>query len=238
MKLVQWSSPDIQGFRSGRRLAIVSTGPSYDLVDPQTYADWDIFALNAAITETYKHPNVTWLCHDMPKIWRNGFKSRLDRYNNRKVVSRREILPGEFGRADWREGDNERHKERFYYHMRHDEVESTSTFYWYSEFPDQAGYLLSEETVLERALEVATWWGYSPIVLVGVDMGPVNGQAYGNPWAWKKCYIKPHKFERMRKVLTKNRSRWPVDVFTTSPAWHGPFEYITGPANLIQKVTA
>jgi hypothetical protein len=223
--LVPWNDPTLLGSKRGRALAIVGTGPSWDSFDRSQLAGVDAFALNSAITELCRRggEDTYWVCHDLPKIWKHGFRAQLGHWKRWRLVTRRAYLPGDFGAVPYME-HGERINQRIGGGLRAAELSAPGTWYWYTEFPDLPGAIHAEQTVLEVALDVATGWGYSPIYLVGIDMGAgPGGSLYGRSWKWKPCRIREGKFAAMREALTRNRPRWPEAIYTLSPNWSGPF---------------
>jgi len=221
--LTRWNDPSLKNSRKGEPLAIVATGPSYDLLQLKLLNDMPIFAVNAAITEFHLRKDVTWVCHDMHKILRQGIKKHLSRYKWWNLVTRRVYIPGEFGDVPWAGVGWIPQKGQFPFKLDKGNVDR-STIYWYADIDSQEGFCLRSETAVQVALEVATFWGFSPIYLVGVDMGLQKGQAYGMQWKWKHCKIKPFKFEKMKASFIKMRPRWAEDIYTLSPYWPGPFK--------------
>lgn len=222
MDVVRWDDPTLLGSKRGRPLAIVGTGPSWDGFDRRQLQGLDLFALNAAITELHE-VNPYWFCHDLFKIWKHDFRRRIKGWPRWQLVTRRAYLPGPFGAVPYME-HGQRINRRINGGMSARDLARPGTYYWYTEFPDLPGAIHAEQTVLEAALDVATGWGYSPIYLVGIDMGAgPGGQLYGRSWKWKTCHIRDGKFAAMREALRRNRARWPAEVFTLSPYWTGPF---------------
>jgi hypothetical protein len=115
---------------------------------------------------------------------------------------------------------------RFYPTMTEKQANKSNVF-WYAELENLEGYLSAEQTSLEVALEVATFWGFNPILLVGVDMGAQHGRPYSSQWRWKRCCIKPGKFKMMKETLIKKRACWPEAIYTLSPFWKGRFTRIS-----------
>jgi hypothetical protein len=216
----------------GTPLAILCTGPSYDAFDLKLIDGWHVFAINAAITEVYQRPDTFWVCHDLWKIWKSGLAKRIPGYDSWNLITRRVYLPGQFGAIDYRAVGGGRIRKRFQYTIDKGRIR-ISRIWWYTELSDQEGYIQAEETVMEIALDVATCWGFSPIVIVGMDMGP---KVYSSKWDWKSCKIRPDKFERMKAVLVRERDRWSRKIYTLSPHWSGSFERI-GLDDLARKST-
>ena len=224
MKPERWDGPALIGAYAGRPLAIVATGPSYETFPRAALDGIPVFALNAAITEFTEHADVTWICHDLHKIWQHNFRQRLRRYRRWRLVTRRVYVPGKFGAIAYRDVGGGRVPARFPYVIDAADLARVARLFWYAELPDQDGFLRAEETVLEIALRVARAWGFGPVVIVGADLAPVAGRAYAAPWAWKRCKIKPEKFRAMRGALARGRPEFPRDTFLLAGAWNGaPF---------------
>lgn len=227
-KLIQWNLESLRNQHQNKPLAIVATGPSFSLLDRTSLQGCHVFALNAAITELHNHSDgLHWVCHDFHKIFRHDLRGRIGSYEEWDLITRRVNIPGHFGNVPWRGVGGGQVRHRFPHPMKAQDL-ARSTVYWYNELKKQEGFLLAEEGVLEIALEVATFWGFSPIVLVGVDMGAVvDGLLYAKRFRWKKCHIKPGKFAAMKNALIKKRGRWAQEIFTLSPYWSGKFEPIS-----------
>lgn len=219
----------------GRPLAIVATGPSYDLLPAATLEGVRVWALNAAITEFVRRRDVLWVCHDLWTIFRGPFGGLISGYRPWRVVTRRAYVPGPFGDVEWKGLDRDaegrriqvRRREPFPWRMRN--APPGSTVYWYCEWDDLPAPMRTVSSVIEIALDVAALWGAGPIVLVGFDGGPVRigGRevGYGSPWAWKPCALNAAKALEIREAVAANRARWPAKILTTSPHWPGsPFE--------------
>ena len=220
--LTRWNDPALKDSHKGEPLAIVATGPSYDQFKPKLLDGMYVFAVNAAITEFCHKKDVTWICHDLHKILRQGIKKHLPTYKWWNLITRRAYIPGEFGNIPWAGVGWIPQKGNFPFKMDKTDLDR-STIYWYADLDSQEGFCLKSETAVQIALEVGTFWGFSPIYLVGVDMD----QAYGRPWKWKHCKIKPLKFEKMKSSFIKMRPRWAEDIYTLSPFWPGPFKPIS-----------
>lgn len=206
--------------------AIVGPGPSFDDFPREALERLPVVALNAAITEVWKGPGRVWACHDIHKIWRDRFEERIRGYRDWTLLARRVALPGKIGDGPYRAVGGGVERGPFAPRLATERLRACAEVRWYSELPDQSGYLLARETVLEIALEALTLWGARPIVLVGVDMGP--GAGYARPWKWKRCLIRPPKFAAMRQALIEGRARWPEDVLVAGTGWKGcPFDVVT-----------
>lgn len=224
----RWDEPALVGHLAGRPAAIVAPGPSFDLFDKNALAVGPIVALNAAITECWRNPSAVWACHDIHKIWRDRFEDRLAGYAGWQLLTRRVALPGKLGDGPYRAVGGGVEPGPFAPRLSAFRLARARDVRWYSELESQGGYLKATETVLEIALEALTLWGASPIVLVGVDLSPVDGQSYGRPWRWKRCQIKGDKFAAMRRALDAGRKRWPKDVVVAGAGWKGmPFGRVT-----------
>jgi hypothetical protein len=234
-RIIRWNDPSLENFYKDKPLAIVGTAPSYDLLEPGCFKSFHVFALNAAITELWEtsfHSGLHWVCHDFHKIMRYGLRQKVEGWPLWKVITRRVNIPGKFGNIPYRAVGGGRHTRRFPEPMSEKDL-GRSNLWWYSELKEQEGFMLALEGVLEIALEVATFWGFRPIVLAGVDLRKHEGQAYGKPWGWKPCKIRRGKFEAMQKVFRDHRKRWPKEVYVCSPWWDDcPFEKVESLADL------
>jgi hypothetical protein len=226
LNLLRWNDPILQNNRKNKPLAIIATGPSYEQIKPGLFDGITVFAVNAAITEFYKRKDVFWICHDMHKILKQGIKKKIPGYKHWKLVTRRVYIPGNFGNVPWAAVGWVPGKGPFPFKIDRKDAER-ATIYWYADLDDQEGFCLRSETAVQVALEVGCFWGFSPIYLVGVDMGHQENRAYAKIWAWKHCKIKPLKFEKMKQSFFKWRPRWIEDIYTLSPYWSGPFTPIS-----------
>lgn len=223
----KWNADELKGFRKDRKAVIVSTGPSYDdFREHEKLLDYDVFAINAAITELKHLTNVWWVCHDLFKIWRHGFRKRIAGYENWRLITRKVYLPGNAGNVPYRAVGGGRISEPFNWRIDKTDMANIASLNWYTELPELDGYMRPTETSVEAALDVLAWWGYDRIAIVGVDCGPVDGRSYACPWEWKRCAIKPHKFKSMANSLKHKRKSWPEDIFSLSKNWRDcPFKY-------------
>ena len=219
-KIEKWNHESLNDCCRGRTLAIVSTGPSYDLFqEHDALKEMDVFAINAAITELWKLPRVWWVCHDLFKIWRNGFRKRIHGYDAWKLITRKVYLPGRAGNCPYRAVGGGKISVPFSWRIDRTDFDRSRSVHWYTELPELDGYMRPTETSVEAALDVATWWGYERIAIVGVDCGPVAGRAYAAPWNWKRCAIKQHKFRAMANSFRQKRASWPTQIVRLSPFW-------------------
>lgn len=222
-----WDDPALVGYLAGKAAAIVAPGPSFDLFDKSALLAGPIVALNAAITECWRNPSAVWACHDIHKIWRDRFEERIADYKAWTLLTRRVVLPGKLGDGPYRAVGGGSERGPFAPRLSGLRVARARDIRWYSELENQPSFLRATETVLEIALEALTLWGASPIVLVGVDLQPRDGESYGRPWRWKPCKIRGDKFAAMRRALADNRKRW-GEVVLVGDGWKGcPFEKVT-----------
>jgi hypothetical protein len=236
VKTQKWNDPILRNTWTGRSnpLAIVATGPSYSETDLHALDRFHVFAINAAITEHWRHPSVWWVVHDLFKIWRGPFEKKVTGWRSRRLITRKVYLPGRAGDCPYRAVGGGQIKKPFEWRLPPAQVAATEEYTWYTELPGQDGYMEPTETSVEAALDVATWWGFEPIVLVGVDLRPVEDQKYAEPWRWKRCAIRPRKFEAMRRQFKQRRSQWPEHVYHTSPYWkESPFQHVERLADVL-----
>jgi hypothetical protein len=235
-KLIAWNDESLRNKYVNTPLAIVATGPSHDLLKPKDLDGFHILAVNTAITQYFTRQNTWWIVHDLWKIWRCNFWKLIKDYENWNLITRRVYIPGKFGDIVHHGAKGETFTDPFPWRMKQEWV-NRATIYWYSEFPNQPGYIEVSQTTVENALGVATFWGFNPIVLIGVDMGYVNKKPYGRNWLWKRCHIKDLKFSKMRKALIDRRKIWAKNVYTTSPYWHGQFTKIDSPQDALSSIS-
>lgn len=209
---------------AGRPLGIVGTGPSYAMVGREALRGCRLMALNAAITVLWDEPDVWWACHD---LWKSSDTlCRIRRWRPWRIVTRRCYLPGKLGDGPWLDVDRNVVRDPFPWRLRDAPPDTEVAWYLDSRELGEAGLIVGE-TVLEVALDVATLWGASPIVVVGADLAPAGRQSYAADWAWKRCSIRPDKFAAMRRSIATARPRWPSDVLWASPTWReAPFDRI------------
>lgn len=235
---------DLAGKYSGQPLAIVGPGPSYDLVPESFWKGFQrVFALNATITKCYTHPGHLWVTNDHDRTFKSeeitsGLAETMKSYSQWRVTSQRKFIPGDFGnRASWiskngvlMNGCGFRIK-----------PPHKSDIYWYEVVEGKPGYLRVGDSIIEMALEIATIFDFSPIVLIGVDMvmlrgkeiitNPVdrdkNAKYYARPWQWKQTptTMFRSKMADQRKSFEDNFERWENQkILTLSPYWSGPME--------------
>lgn len=229
--LKRWDHPDHAGSWAGRPAAIVAPGPSFDDFPREALAGTRVIALNAAVTEAWKAVGeageCVWACHDVHKIWRDGFEARIKGYEGWRLLTRRVVLPGRIGDGPYRAVGGGVERGPFPHRISWEHMRRCRAIWWYSELEGQDGYLRATETVLEIALEAVVALGASPVVLVGIDLTPRAGAPYGRPWAWKRCQISGAKFAAMRRAMAEGRERWPKDVVLAGAGWPGcPFEAV------------
>lgn len=233
-RCLQWNDPQLKGCCVGRPLAIVSTAPSYDEVDLTGLEQFDVFAINGAITEHWRHPNCHWVVHDLFKMWRGPFGKKIAGYHPWRLITRKVYLPGRAGNVPYRAVGGGKIMEPFSWRIPANEFQKADV-YWYTELPELAGFVRPTETSVEVALDVAQWWGHTPVVIVGVDFERKDGHDYASPWRWKRCCIKDRKFVAMRKIFKQKRDSWPERVYHTSPYWRGaPFEHVLRPLDVLK----
>jgi len=233
-------------------LAIVGPGPSYDAINPALHQSVTVFALNAAITEFTTHPDAYWLSNDHDRTFMNegirkAIEPRIAGYDPWRTITNRKFIPGEFGDIDWVD-----HHGRPQGPMKFRiPCPEGSEIWWYHENEGFPGYCYHGQSVLELALEVATAWGFDPIILFGVDLclvakgrkhalsGPQRpsdgGVYYASPWQWKgtPARIYRGKMTEVRRSIIDHMHRWSSPIYTTSPYWEdAPFVYLPVPEAL------
>lgn len=224
----------VERFR-GQPLAIVGAGPSYDaaLVAECLSPHVNVFALNHTITELFWHPLAWWVSNDMDRTFGNvniarGIAPKIKDYAPWRTVTQRLFIPGTFGSHAWYDKRGEL-KGPIDFRLP---CPAGSHVAWYlggegrnAEFD---GYVRNGHSVLELALEVATLWGFGPIVLFGCDLHmPTEETYYAEPLRWKDTPAKivRGKLKKSRSSIVQNRNRWPRNISSVNTAWtDGPFE--------------
>ncbi len=231
---------DQSGSKTDKGVVIVGPGPSYDdfpypalgkLVDGNV----DIFALNVAITELFRFPRTFWVSNDHDRTFQNpeikrGIVPRLKDYRAWRTITQRQFIPGHNGAGLWEDKDGSVHIQRSWVMP----CPKDSEIYWYmsSKQNNLPGTVRNGDSVLELALEVATIWGYSAIVVVGCDMAMRSvSEYYAEPFRWKPCPRKISMAGRLGKTragIIDNCARWPKDVLFYSRHWKdSPFVNVT-----------
>ncbi|UCG53576.1 MAG: hypothetical protein JSW58_08460 [Candidatus Latescibacterota bacterium] len=219
---------DWAGRFTGVPLAIWGPGPSYDIVPPDLKRlGWN-FALNNTITEFLDDPDVFWVSNDHDRTFENVNIRRhmlpiLKNWKPWRTITNRKFIPGEFGDIDWIDHKgNAKGPTDFRLPCPKEDLE----VWWYHENEGFEGYLYHGDSVLELALEVATLWGFSPIVLFGIDLQllkkprPAEPQYYAKPWQWKETprrILKGHKLSDMILGVRARAEKWKKNIFHTSP---------------------
>ena len=221
---------------AGSPLAIVGAGPSYsdEIVGEILRARprVTVFALNHTITELFWHPRAWWVSNDHDRTFgnshiRKGILPRLKGYEPWWTITQRLFIPGPFGDVDWLDMKGVRQgplKFRL-------PCPDGSHFAWYmggdARSEKVEGYVRNGHSVLELALEVATLWGFDPVVLFGCDMFmPTEETYYAEPFRWKETprKIVYGKMQKARDSIERHRARWKPDIFSLSEHWEtGPF---------------
>lgn len=217
---------------AGQPLVILGPGPSYDLVPtPWETPAW-VFALNCAITDIWPHrADAFWVSNDHDRTWgsqaiRGQVPPRVKDWRNWVTITNRKFIPGEMGDIDWLD------------HRGHMQgpmdwrlpLPSGSVVWWYEETPKRENFVRNGHSCLELALEVATLWGFGPIVLIGCDMHFESAETYyAKPFRYKSIppRIEGHKMRPQRQSIIDNRHRWSSDIKIISELWQdSPFENI------------
>ena len=221
----------------GQPLVIVGAGPSYSysLVNALFESPGEkvnVFALNHTIAELYKHPRAWWVSNDHDRTFgnpgiRNGLLPRIKGYEKWKTITQRQFIPGKYGAVDWIDFRGRKQGPMKFRLPCPD----GSHIAWYHGGGDNSahfeGYVQNGHSVLELALEVATMWKFSPIMMIGCDMFmPSEGEYYAEPFRWKETpkKIVHGKMVKARQSIVDNRGRWSKNIFSYNHHWrHGPF---------------
>lgn len=216
---------DLRGSRAGVPLAIVATGPSYDLVGRDAIEGTWVFAVDEAISEFQGRPNVVWVCHDSGRAVRGRMAEKIERDRLWTLVTRRACLPGAIGDVDWRAPYGMRM--RAPNPLRIDPP-AGSIVYWYGDFPDQTSHVRVVGGSLEAAIEVACFWGHDPIVLVGCDLGRAACRTHGLPWE-RLADPPAAAHAKQRRAIGTSFTRW-----RSSRILMGPSVWVDAPWPRIQ----
>ena len=219
-------------------LIIVGPGPSFDSA-PEPFFDLaPVFCLNHTITHFFQRPDHWWVSNDHDRTFQNlslkiEIQNRLQAYACWRTITNRKFIPGEFGDIDWIDHRGNPQKPTSWRMPCPEE----SSIWWYHENEGFDGHVRNGQSVLELALEVATIWNFSPIILVGIDLELINRGSgkepiyYAKPWRWKETprrVLKGHKLSDIKISIEKNRERWTDEIYHTSEyATRLPFEHVT-----------
>lgn len=212
-------------------LAIYGAGPSFDLLPRPPFEPY-VFALNHTYTKLAAHKKAFWFSNDHDRTWKNkhihkAVLSRIDFNSPWKTITLKKFIPGEFGDFEWydRKGTHPPMKWRL-------PLPEGSTVYYYNSGPFNKhfdDYIEAGETVLELALEVATLWGFSPIVLIGCDLHLDNEKNYySKQFRWKQTPARMlrGKIEKARKSVIARREHWAENIYMLSDLWQATSPFI------------
>lgn len=214
-------------------LVLLAPGPSIEpILGKNLFHGRFVFALNHAITEAYQYSYHWWVSNDHDRTWASQYIRRpllrkLRNYNPWRTITQRKFIPGPFGNVDW----YDKHGKKQPPMPWRLPLPEGSTVWWYQDMEGQEGYVRNGHSVLELALEIATMWGFRPIICFGVDLDFVNDQYYASIWNWKpvpRPIKRGGKLHVMIESLRKNRSRWSDDIYFVEPARADlPFETLS-----------
>lgn len=200
-----------------RPLTIFGCGTSYDLYDDidARVKDTDIFAINAAVTETWKYADddrsFWWFAHDINRIFtspfRDLFESRLRGWDPWRLVT----WDGWFAKnAEWKSS------ERVTDEWKNGKVPLPENSFVWTYGPEYCKFPI--RNTFQRAMETALRWGYTDIRLLGIDMKVKKSvrlpgmlyreytQYYADAFLWK-----PRPGDNMKK--------WRTDAANEADRW-------------------
>lgn len=216
-------------------LAIVGSGPSLDCCRPELYLSAPcVFALNATITETYRHKDCWWVVNDMDQFLKKkkiyvGTFSRMVNYDRWQLVTPRKFLPGKDGDVEWINAKNNRRTGPVDKRISH---KQNATVAWFEQLNKRHGFIQVGHSVVKTALDVANCWGFSPIVMFGIDLAlyEKNGKKvetynsnitkkpkmyYARPFSWKSIPLNIYrgKMNLARLDLKECRESWHDEIY-------------------------
>lgn len=225
-------------FQKYRRepLLIAGPGPGWDLFDFSKTGDAHVFALNSAITELWSNPRTWWVSNDHDRTFGSSHVNKivppqLKEWKTWRTITQKLFIPGELGNFNWVDHKNIP-KGPLKWRLP---APDGSTIAYYVAGPNMTGHLewvYNGSSVFELALEVATLWGFSPIVVVGCDMTMVDEkQYYAKPFRNKETPRRMRSGAKMthhRDEIVRNRGRWSRSIAIVSDLWiDPPFEQIS-----------
>ena len=211
-------------------LAIYGAGPGFSLL-PYTSLDAHVFALNCTIAKLWQMKRVFWVSNDHNVTWnhrtiRKKLLPAIKDYSKWKTITQKIFVPGKVGDLNWVDCKGKKHAPMTF-RLPGDRI---STIYYYNSGKGNeplGDYIEAGETVLELALEVATLWGFSPIVLIGCDLHLDNEKNYySKQFRWKQTPARMlrGKIEKARKSVIARRKHWAKNIYMLSDLWQdSPF---------------
>lgn len=233
-----------RGDHKAKPLLIAGAGPSWDdfpwglVPDNQGIT---IFALNHTICELYRRSGVWWVSNDHDRTFQSRHVSkvvppRLINYSPWRTITQKKFIPGELGDMDWVDHKGQKQPPMSWRLPAPDE--STIAYYTAGSYMQGCPHWVHNgESVLELALEVATLWGFDPIVLVGCDQSLTpSGRYYARTFHWKATppRILRGKIHEMRNSLIRNRTRWSAEVYIVTDLWKDPPFHLESSENAIR----
>lgn len=196
----------LYGRGRGRKLLIVSGGPSFKEIDFEKYKDWEIWAINASILEIpewARRPSTFWVAGHLDTFLEaphyKEFRKRIDK-----------LYP-----KDWRlitylaYAENKSVRSRI-----HKMFGFTG-----ADFPGDQGCTFC------RSLLIATRCAYERVVIAGADLKAEKGQEtiYSPPFDWRPA--SPNRMAKHKKIIEKFAQRGLIDgSFELHPTsrWENP----------------
>lgn len=224
---------------------IVGPGPSFSSVPIETYSGFTVFALNHTITKLFNTcSDVFWVSNDhdrtfaIPHVAKSMNKT-LSGWKKWRTITNRKFAPGRIGDITWQDRHGQWQKPLKWRLPCPD----GSEIFWYEETKEREGWLRNGESVIELALEVATLWGFSRVVLIGVDLCLYEGAKirvrqdrddqdlsyYADGLDWKPIpkNIRRGKMKKVRASVERHLDRWSkMDIRSASKATSFLFEEI------------
>ena len=191
----------------GRRLLIVSCGPSFADLDLEPYRDWDIWCVNAAIVEVpdwARRPSTMWVAGHLDTFLHrphySPFRERLDAVHpdGWRVISY-----------------------TVYYDQDEEIRERSARFFGFrgKDFPGPQGCTFC------RALLIANRCCFEKVVIAGADFKREPGEPtiYAPPFDWRPA--SPDRMADHRRIIHEFAARGLIDgTFSLHPTtrWEDP----------------
>lgn len=213
----------------GRPLLIAGAGPSFDSFDFSALPEGvTVFALNHTITKLYQLPDVWWVSNDHDRTFassviRAAVVPKLAGYKRWRTITQRKFLPGKLGKMRCIDHRGVEHGP-LSWRLPLPFASEVAYYVGGDHMIDHPDWIRNGKTVLELAIEVATLWGFGPIVLVGCDMTMDGAEYYAGSLRDKPTPRRVYRgsLDEARRSVIENRRRWSSHVFIVSDLWSDP----------------
>lgn len=213
----------------GHPLLIFGAGPSFGALDAMRF-NVNVFALNHTITELYEHPKHWWVSNDHDRTFQSkhiidGIRPKIKDYSPWFTITQQIFVPGRLGSISFFDHHGAKHIPEAWRLPAPDG--SKIIYYNAGKGNDQenGNFIYNHLTVLDVALELATMWECSPIILVGCDMTMKRpSEYYHEKFRWKDTprKIAHGKLDEARESIERNRKRWSDDIWIVDGLWNNP----------------